>query len=67
MAIIKELKNEEEEERFLNNKPEPSFLSTLLSATAFEWLITVGFIMGGCCSNAYFLELIVKDAPSSGK
>ncbi|KXN68273.1 UAA transporter [Conidiobolus coronatus NRRL 28638] len=44
-----------------------NIISSLVGITTFEIIMSVGFIMGGCCSNAYFLEKIVKDAPSSGK
>lgn len=44
-----------------------SIISSLVGITTLEIITSICFIMGGCCSNAYFLEKIVKDAPSSGK
>ncbi|KAA6410078.1 MAG: udp-n-acetylglucosamine transporter yea4 [Lasallia pustulata] len=43
----------------------PGLFSGLLPAL-FSWGLTVGLIFGGCCSNVYTLEAIVKDEPDSG-
>ncbi|KAI4134969.1 MAG: hypothetical protein LQ347_001081 [Umbilicaria vellea] len=43
----------------------PGLFSGLLPAV-FSWGVTVGLIFGGCCSNVYALEAIVKDEPNSG-
>jgi UDP-xylose/UDP-N-acetylglucosamine transporter B4 len=31
-----------------------------------EWIIVLALIFGGCCSNVYSLEMLVKSVPSSG-
>lgn len=40
--------------------------STVASTTLLQWFWTLSFILGGCCSNAYALEMLVTDAPTSG-
>ncbi|KAI9296813.1 UAA transporter [Neoconidiobolus thromboides FSU 785] len=43
-----------------------SISSNIATTTLSSWIYTLSFIIGGCCSNAYALEMIVRDAPSSG-
>jgi UDP-xylose/UDP-N-acetylglucosamine transporter B4 len=31
-----------------------------------DWILALGLIFGGCCSNVYSLELLTKSVPSSG-
>ncbi|KAN0060579.1 golgi uridine diphosphate-N-acetylglucosamine transporter [Thecaphora frezii] len=38
----------------------------LLQATASEWILVLSLIFGGCCSNAWALELSTTQLPSSG-
>ncbi|KAK0558844.1 golgi uridine diphosphate-N- acetylglucosamine transporter [Tilletia horrida] len=47
--------------------PSPSSSLLLLSLWASSpWPLILGFIFGGCCSNAYFLELGTSAVPSAG-
>ncbi|KAK6342886.1 golgi uridine diphosphate-N- acetylglucosamine transporter [Orbilia javanica] len=46
-----------------------SIMSGALQATVPEWFglaMMISLIFGGCCSNVFALEAIVKDAPDSG-
>lgn len=43
-----------------------SLYYALFRSTVAQWVWTLGFIIGGCCSNAYALEMLVTDAPQSG-
>lgn len=43
-----------------------STASAILSTTAPEWLLILSLIFGGCCSNAYTLELATRQLPSAG-
>ncbi|KAI9740532.1 MAG: golgi uridine diphosphate-N- acetylglucosamine transporter [Cirrosporium novae-zelandiae] len=48
---------------------EPSFASAASQVTLPAWLnigIMISLIFGGCCSNVFALEAIVKDEPESG-
>lgn len=47
----------------------PSTKSTaraIIATTASEWLLILTLIFGGCCSNAFTLELATRQLPSSG-
>lgn len=43
-----------------------SILAASVSISASEWLGIATLIFGGCCSNVFTLEAIVKDIPDSG-
>ncbi|SJX60950.1 related to YEA4-uridine diphosphate-N-acetylglucosamine [Sporisorium reilianum f. sp. reilianum] len=43
-----------------------STASAILATTAPEWLLILSLIFGGCCSNAYTLELATRQLPSAG-
>ncbi|SPO22841.1 related to YEA4 - uridine diphosphate-N-acetylglucosamine [Ustilago trichophora] len=43
-----------------------SAASDILKTTASEWLLILTLIFGGCCSNAFTLELATRQLPSSG-
>lgn len=43
-----------------------STATAILATTAPEWLLILTLIFGGCCSNAYTLELATRQLPSSG-
>lgn len=43
-----------------------SWVYILFKSSLAQWFWTLGFIIGGCCSNAYALEILVTDAPQSG-
>ncbi|SYW86033.1 uncharacterized protein UHO2_02267 [Ustilago hordei] len=40
--------------------------SSIIATTASEWLFILTLIFGGCCSNAFTLELATQQLPSSG-
>ena len=44
----------------------PSTVRAVLATTASEWLMILTLIFGGCCSNAYTLELATRQLPSAG-
>jgi hypothetical protein len=41
-------------------------LAALLESGTAEWLSILVFIFGGCCSNVWALEAVLKQHPSSG-
>lgn len=43
-----------------------STATAIISTTAPEWLLILSLIFGGCCSNAYTLELATRQLPSAG-
>lgn len=43
-----------------------SLTAPILATTASEWPLILALIFGGCCSNAYTLELATRQLPSSG-
>ncbi|KAG5357273.1 UDP-N-acetylglucosamine transporter yea4 [Yarrowia sp. C11] len=49
-----------------SDPPRDSIIAASLSITATEWLGIGTLIFGGCCSNVFTLEAIVKDIPDSG-
>ncbi|KAF8529227.1 UAA-domain-containing protein [Hysterangium stoloniferum] len=40
--------------------------SLLLQSTAIEWFTTLGLVFGGCCSNAWALEILTSQNPHAG-
>ncbi|KAK4688737.1 hypothetical protein P7C73_g1387, partial [Tremellales sp. Uapishka_1] len=40
---------------------------TLLEAGAGEWAMIISLVFGGCCSNVWALEAVLKSHPNSGK
>jgi UDP-xylose/UDP-N-acetylglucosamine transporter B4 len=38
----------------------PSFVKSLLQIFANEYIIILSLIFGGCCSNVFALEILVK-------
>lgn len=42
-------------------------VSGLARATFAEWTLIFALIFGGCCSNVFALEMVVKEAPNSGE
>lgn len=46
--------------------PDTSIVTAAISISASEWLGIATLIFGGCCSNVFTLEAIVKDIPDSG-
>lgn len=50
-------------------QPKQDAISTakaIAATTASEWLLILTLIFGGCCSNAYTLELATNQLPSAG-
>ncbi|KAG2226254.1 hypothetical protein INT45_005926 [Circinella minor] len=45
----------------------PSFMGSLARIVAPEFPLILSLIFGGCCSNVFALEVIVKDVPKSGQ
>ncbi|WVF68435.1 hypothetical protein IAT40_003200 [Kwoniella sp. CBS 6097] len=43
-----------------------SLVSAFLQSTAGEWAMILSLVFGGCCSNVWALEGILKDHPKSG-
>lgn len=43
-----------------------STATAILATTAPEWMLILTLIFGGCCSNAYTLELATRQLPSAG-
>ncbi|WWC95735.1 hypothetical protein V866_002601 [Kwoniella sp. B9012] len=43
-----------------------SLISALLQSSAGEWALILGLVFGGCCSNVWALEGVLKDHPKSG-
>lgn len=43
-----------------------SVARAVVATSASEWLAILALIFGGCCSNAYTLELATRQLPSSG-
>lgn len=43
-----------------------STAKAIVQTTASEWLMILSLIFGGCCSNAYTLELATRQLPTSG-
>ncbi|WVQ95982.1 hypothetical protein IAU59_003081 [Kwoniella sp. CBS 9459] len=43
-----------------------SLVSAFLQSTAGEWVMILSLVFGGCCSNVWALEGILKDHPKSG-
>ncbi|CAO3689461.1 unnamed protein product [Rhizopus stolonifer] len=44
-----------------------SFSEALVHLVAFDFPMILSLIFGGCCSNAFALEVLVTDAPKSGQ
>ena len=38
----------------------------VIESSAAEWLSILVFVFGGCCSNVWALEAVLKEYPSSG-
>ncbi|PWZ00912.1 UAA transporter [Testicularia cyperi] len=50
-----------------NDKEEQwAMAKAVAQTTASEWLLILSLIFGGCCSNAYTLELATRQLPSAG-
>lgn len=45
----------------------PTNVTTLLCMLASDLSVILSLIFGGCCSNVYTLEVLIKDAPKSGE
>ncbi|KAI9253403.1 UAA transporter [Phascolomyces articulosus] len=45
----------------------PGFMGSLARIIAPEFPLILSLIFGGCCSNVFALEVIVKDVPKSGQ
>ncbi|ORY34799.1 UAA transporter family-domain-containing protein [Naematelia encephala] len=43
-----------------------SLLKAFVESTAGEWVLILSLVFGGCCSNVWALEAILKDHPKSG-
>ncbi|WVQ66138.1 uncharacterized protein L199_004316 [Kwoniella botswanensis] len=43
-----------------------SFISALIQSSAGEWALILGLVFGGCCSNVWALEGVLKNHPKSG-
>ncbi|WRT69607.1 uncharacterized protein IL334_006596 [Kwoniella shivajii] len=43
-----------------------SFISALAQSTAGEWGLVLSLVFGGCCSNVWALEGVLKSHPKSG-
>ncbi|GFZ49994.1 hypothetical protein JCM24511_07747 [Saitozyma sp. JCM 24511] len=41
-------------------------LRGFLESAAGEWVLILSFVFGGCCSNVWALEAVLKDHPKSG-
>ncbi|EST10180.1 UAA transporter [Kalmanozyma brasiliensis GHG001] len=47
-------------------KDATSTAGAILATTAPEWILILSLIFGGCCSNAFTLELATRQLPSAG-
>ncbi|OXC68755.1 hypothetical protein AYX13_02681, partial [Cryptococcus neoformans] len=45
---------------------DPGLISSFLQTTAGEWFMILSLVFGGCCSNVWALEGVLKDHPKSG-
>ncbi|XAO25537.1 hypothetical protein I312_104365 [Cryptococcus bacillisporus CA1280] len=45
---------------------DPGLISSFLQTTAGEWFMILFLVFGGCCSNVWALEGVLKDHPKSG-
>lgn len=45
---------------------EPSLWSALVESAAYEWTLILSLIFGGCCSNVWALEAVLRDHPRCG-
>ncbi|WVW87021.1 hypothetical protein I302_109077 [Kwoniella bestiolae CBS 10118] len=43
-----------------------SLVSAVLQSSAGEWALILGLVFGGCCSNVWALEGVLKNHPKSG-
>nr|ODN95565.1 solute carrier family 35 (UDP-xylose/UDP-N-acetylglucosamine transporter), member B4 [Cryptococcus depauperatus CBS 7855] len=43
-----------------------SLLASFLQTTAGDWFMVLPLVFGGCCSNVWLLEGVLKDYPQSG-
>ncbi|CDS00820.1 hypothetical protein [Sporisorium scitamineum] len=66
LSSVRQRKPPKSEPNGTSSTSTTSTASAILATTAPEWLLILSLIFGGCCSNAYTLELATRQLPSAG-